>query len=149
MIKNFHLSKQNLPNFISKVTALVETGDYVANVTERTKNRTELQNRISHSWYNELANELKADTALGYKCFCKLHFGIGILRSEDDEFRKVYDTAIKGLSYEQKLQVMKILPVTSIMTTKQLSQYLEAVKEHFLIHEGFDLKFPADYLNES
>ena len=65
-----------------------------------------------------------------------------ILRAEDDEFRKVYDEAIKGLDYEKKLQIMKILPVTSIMTTAQLSAYLEAIKTDFMA-KGIMLEFPS------
>jgi hypothetical protein len=110
-------------------------------VEQYAKTRTEEQNAISHAWYAQLAKELRDDTPLAYKCFCKLHFGVPILRAEDDEFRTVYDTAIKSLSYEKKLEVMKILPVTSIMKTKQLSQYLEAMQAHFA--DRVKLEFPA------
>lgn len=110
-------------------------------VEQYAKTRTEEQNAISHAWYAQLAKELRDDTALGYKCFCKLHFGVPILRAEDEEFRKVYDTVLKQLSYEKKLEVMKILPVTSIMKTKQLSQYLEAMQAHFA--KDVKLEFPA------
>ena len=54
-----------------------------------------------------------------------------ILRAEDSEFRETYDSAIKGLTYEQKLRVMRILPVTSLMTKPQLSKYLEEVQKDF------------------
>jgi len=99
------------------------------------------QNAITHVWYEQLARELPEDDALGWKCYCKLHHGVPIMRAEDDEFRETYDSAIKGLSYEQKLKVMRLLPVTSLMTKEQLSKYAEAVQMDFA-QRGVFLEFP-------
>lgn len=96
------------------------------------KQRSLPQNSFSHSWYAEIAKALPEDDALGWKCYCKLHHGVPILRAEDEEFRIAYDTAIKGLSYEQKLGVMKILPVTSRMNKEQMTKYANAVRDYFL-----------------
>lgn len=101
------------------------------------------QNDLSHAWYEQLAAELREDDELGWKCYCKLHHGVPILRTEDSEFREVYDAAIKGLSYEQKLAVMRILPVTSLMSKAQLSAYLEAVQTDFR-GRGVFLEFPME-----
>lgn len=101
------------------------------------------QNDMSHAWYEQLAIELREDDALGWKCYCKLHHGVPILRAEDSEFRNVYDNAIKGLSYEQKLAVMRILPVTSLMTKTQLSAYLDAVQADFR-SKGVILEYPME-----
>jgi HD-GYP domain-containing protein (c-di-GMP phosphodiesterase class II) len=135
----------NQAGLINKLQSLDPTIRHVVTIKEFTETRTDLQNRCSHGWYNELAANLKEYDAIGYKCFCKLHFGVPILRTEDEEFRQVYDTAIKKLTYEQKIDVMKYLPVTSLMSTKQLSSYLETMKEYFWQHNGYELKFPSDY----
>lgn len=135
----------NTKSTISHIEKLDPTVRHVVSIKEYTELRSDLQNRLSHAWYAELAQELKEHDAIGYKSFCKLHFGVPIMRTDDDEFRAVYDSAIKGLSYEKKIEVMKILPVTSLMSTKQLTQYLEAVKAYFYEHNGFDLKYPNDY----
>lgn len=89
------------------------------------------QNAISHTWYDQIARELREDTPLGVKCFCKLHLGVPILRAEDDEFRELYDSVIKPLPYERKLQAMKVWPVSSLMTKQQLSQYLSAMQAEY------------------
>ena len=100
------------------------------------------QNSIGHAWYEQVANELREDDALGVKRFCKLHFGVPILRAEDAEFREIYDGAIRDhLSYEQKIKAMDILPVTSRMSVQQHSAYLTAVREHYQ-ERGVDLQFP-------
>ena len=114
---------------------------YVKVSAKTGKARSLDQNAISHAWYEQLARERKEDNALGYKCYCKLHHGVPILRAESDEFREAYDSTIKGMSYEQKLKVMTLLPVTSLMTKEQLSSYLEAVKSDFA-QRGTLLEFP-------
>jgi hypothetical protein len=108
------------------------------------KDRTIPQNNISHTWYGQIAKELREYDALGWKCFSKLHFGVPILRAENEEYRAVYDAAIKNsLSYEQKIEVMKFFPVTSEMTVEQLSKYLIAMQSHFA-GKMSPLKFPVD-----
>ncbi len=96
------------------------------------KGRTSAQNAFSHAWYEEIASAIREDDAAGWKCYCKLHHGVPILRAEDDEFRAAYDTAIKGLTYEQKLAAMHVLPVTSRMNVTQLTKYADAVRDDFL-----------------
>jgi hypothetical protein len=105
------------------------------------KDRSLPQNSLTHAWYGQIARELREDDALGWKCYCKLHHGVPILRAEDDEYRETYDAVIKPLSYEKKLVAMKHWPVTSIMTKEQLSKYAEAVRDDFR-NRGVMLEFP-------
>jgi len=107
------------------------------------KDRSLDQNATIHCWYEQLARELREEDALGWKCFCKLVHGVPILRAEDEEFRTTYDAAIKPLSYEKKLVAMKCWPVTSIMTTSQLSKYMRAMQEDFFAR-GVFLDFLKD-----
>lgn len=104
------------------------------------KDRSINQNDHSHTWYEQIARELREDTALGVKSFCKLHFGVPILRAESDDFRQAYDSTVKTMTYEQKLEVMKILPVTSLMTKKQIQQYLDAMQASYV--GRVELKYP-------
>lgn len=106
------------------------------------KDRTTPQNSITHAWYGQLARELPEDDELGWKCFCKLHFGVPILRAEDEEFRLQYDGTVKPMTYEQKIVIMKFWPVTSIMTAPQLSAYAEAVQAA-MAPRGVRLKYPV------
>jgi hypothetical protein len=145
---NFILYGNNQQGLINKLNLVPPTEKHLVTVKPASKKRSDLQNSLSHSWYGELEVNLKENNALGYKCFCKLHFGVPILRADDEEFRRVYDTAIKQLTYEQKLDIMRYFPVTSLMTTKQLSQYLETMKAHYMQHNGYELKFPNDWEGE-
>lgn len=107
------------------------------------KDRSLDQNAISHTWYEQIATELREDDALGVKCDCKLWFGVPILRAEDDEFRAAYDAALKHLPYEVKREAMKFWPVTSIMSKDQLSKYLEAMQAHYA-KQVVRLEFPEE-----
>tara|TARA_R110000822_G_scaffold292440_1_gene414429 strand:- start:13 stop:441 length:429 start_codon:yes stop_codon:yes gene_type:complete len=107
------------------------------------KDRSSNYNALSHAWYAQIADELKDDDALGWKCHCKLHIGVPLLRAEDAEFREFYDNAIKGLSYEQKLKVMKYLPVTSLMTNEQFGKYCKEMQSYF-----DDLDVHLEFINE-
>lgn len=98
------------------------------------RDRTVEQNRLQRLWLREAAEQLGDDTIEGYRAYCKLHFGVPILRAEVDEFCAVYDRLIRPLTYEDKLALMAVpldLPVTRIMTTRQKAQYLDQVYQHF------------------
>ncbi len=98
------------------------------------------QNSLSHTWYEQISRELREETPLGVKCFCKLHYGVPILRAENEDFRIQYDTVLKPLSYDKKLLAMNFLPVTSLMSKDQLSQYLAAMQAAYA--DRVQLVFP-------
>lgn len=105
--------------------------------------RTIQQNKLGRLWLNE-AEQQGDMTAEEYRGFCKLHFGVPILRAENDKFREVYDRIVRPLTYEFKLQIMMVpldLPTTRLMTSKQKAQYLDAMYQHFR-GLGFELTDP-------
>lgn len=98
------------------------------------KDRTPEQNRLQRLWHNEAAEQLGDHTPEELRAYCKLHFGIPILRAESEEFCAVYDRIIRPLPYEQKLELMAVpidFPVTRLMTTKQKTEFLDAIYQHY------------------
>lgn len=96
-------------------------------------NRSTEQNKLQRLWLNEAA-EQGDQTAEEYRAYCKLHYGVPLLRNENHEFRESYDRIIRPHTYEDKLEMMSIpldFPVTRLMTTKQLTTYLDQVHAHF------------------
>ena len=76
---------------------------------------------------------MRENTPEGVHNECKLRFGVPILRAEDAEFRAFYDRAIKhALTYEQKVEAMRFLPVTSLMTPAQMKRYLDDMQASYL-----------------
>lgn len=110
------------------------------------KPRTKAQNRLQHKWMQEIAEQKGDCTADEARAYCKLTIGVPILRSQNAAFKERYDEILKPLSYEQKLAIMSEplnLPVTSLMSTKQLTDYLEAIIRHFG-EQGVVLTMPDD-----
>ena len=86
------------------------------------------QNKTQFLWAREAAEQRGDMTIEEVRCEWKLIFGVPILRAENDDFRAVYDEAIKPLSYERKLKAMRFIPVTSEMTVKQMTAYLDTIQ---------------------
>jgi hypothetical protein len=134
-------SNASLQSFIGEIREMYRVHRYVKATAKTGKARSLDQNAISHAWYEQLSREMREDDAIGWKCYCKLHHGVPILRTEDEEFREAYDSTIKGMSYEQKLKVMRLLPVTSLMNKEQLSKYLVEIQADFSC-KNVRLEFP-------
>jgi len=96
--------------------------------------RSTEQNKLQRLWMNELAEQFGDMAAEEYRAFCKLHFAVPIMRAENEEWLADYDLMIKPLPYEYKLKMMAEpmdFPVTRKMTTKQMTQYLDAIYTEF------------------
>ena len=93
-----------------------------------TEKRSEAQNRLSHRWYGEIAEQGQEYTQEQIKCRAKKHFGVPILLAESEKFNAAWLKAIESFpTYEEQVdELLAFFPVTSLMTTKQMSQYLTA-----------------------
>jgi hypothetical protein len=134
-------SEESLQRALGDLRGLFAKHHYLRLNVKSGKDRTMDQNRILHAWLGQLSRELPENDELGWKAFAKLHYGVPILRAEDEEFRGKYDAVVKPMSYEQKLAIMEFWPVTSIMTIPQLSKFLEAMQAG-LAQRGVRLMFP-------
>lgn len=134
-------SERMLSKVLGDIRELYAKNRYVRVQMSTGKRRSLDQNAISHVWYEQIAEELREDTALGVKRFCKLTMGVPILRADDAEFRELYDATVKPMPYEHKLRAMDLLDVTSLMDKGQFSQYLEAMQLHYR-ERGVMLEFP-------
>jgi len=95
--------------------------------------RTDPQNHLQHKWIAEAAKQLNEPTE-DLRAYCKLHFGVPILRNESMEYKEAYDRDIRPLPYEMKLRLMAVpfdFAVTRNMSKKQKTDYLDAIHQHF------------------
>jgi hypothetical protein len=99
------------------------------------------QNRTQFMWAREAAEQRGDMTTDEVRCQWKLEIGVPIMRAENDEFREIYDAAIKPLTYEMKLKLMRTYPVTSEMTVKQMTQYLDMIQRE-CAEQGIRLTMP-------
>lgn len=95
------------------------------------ESRSIKQNRLAFQWFKDASTQ-GDQTSEQYRAESKLRFGVPILRRDDEDFKAKYDQAIKPLDYENKLICMEFFPVSSLMTTKQMTEFLNAVLSHFV-----------------
>lgn len=105
------------------------------------RDRTKDQNALQWLWATEAARDLGDRQADELQRDWKLRHGVPILREESAQFRETYDSMIKPLTYEQKVEAMRIVDVTSIMTVRQMVRFLDAVQRECL-EQGIRLTDP-------
>ena len=86
------------------------------------------QNRLQFLWAREAAEQRGDVTADEVRREWKLRHGVPILREESAEFRATYDRAVRPLPYDQKLEAMHIIDVTSLMKVTQMIRYLDTIQ---------------------
>jgi hypothetical protein len=143
MSKHVINSEIGLQTFIGSLRELWKSRRYLEVSIKEGKARSVEQNAVMHGWFGQVARELREDDERGVKRFCKLHFGVPLLRAEDEEFREAYDQVVRPLAYEDKLKAMDILPVTSRMTTIQLDKCMTDIQDHFRTR-GVVLVYPKE-----
>lgn len=143
MSKHIVNSEIAMQTFIGMFREIWAARRYLEVTIKEGKGRSNEQNAVMHGWFGQIARELREDDERGVKRYCKLHFGVPILRAEDEEFREAYDRVVKALPYEQKLIAMDILPVTSRMTTIQLDRCMTDIQDHYRTR-GVHLEYPKE-----
>lgn len=95
--------------------------------------RTDLQNRLAQRWFTDIARQLGDSSHEDIRAFCKLTIGIPILRAENEAFKAQYDRVLKHLSYEEKLEAIRVFdfPVTRLMQTKQMTQFMDEMQRYW------------------
>lgn len=109
------------------------------------RDRSKDQNALQFLWANEVASQLGDRTINEVRQDWKLRHGVPILRAENEAWAAVYNEILKPMSYEMKVKVMAIIPVTSEMTVKQMRQYLDTVQRECL-QQGLRLTDPDPML---
>jgi hypothetical protein len=105
--------------------------------------RSNAQNALQRLWLKELEDQ-GDHTAEEYRGYCKLHFGVAIMKSESPEWAEKYDKIIRPMAYIDKLDMMMEpmdFPVTRCMSPKGKMKYLDAMYQYFTGH-GYQLTDP-------
>ena len=129
---------------ISELTDLDLNKDWLISIRPYKRDRSLEFNALSHVWYAQVAAKEREYTAGQVKGFCKLHFGIPILRT-DSEFGELYDRIFKPMPYEMKLEIMStpgLFDVTSLMKTDQMSLYMDHIQHYYA--DRVQLLYPGE-----
>ncbi len=95
--------------------------------------RSGQQNRLSHRWYSDISRQLGDQTVEEVRGECKLRFGVPILRRDNLDFMATYDRVLKPIGYSEKLAAIISfdLPVTRLLTVKQMTEYMDSVQREY------------------
>lgn len=124
-------SDQSLSAAIGEIRSLYAKDRFVRISAISGKNRSLSQNAQLAVWYTQIATELRQQSEAEVKAECKLRIGVPIMRRDDEDFRAMYDRVVKPHDYETKIQMMGWMPLTSLMSTKQLSEYAEEMQRSY------------------
>lgn len=133
----------SLSQFVNFAKEEYHKRKYVVFTWRHSKHRTLKQNRLQRLWLAE-AEKQGDQTAEEYRAYCKLHFGVPIMRQQSEVFREKYDRIIRPLDYEKKLELMMVpfdFPVTRLMDATNETKYLDKVYQ-FFTGMGFKLTDP-------
>lgn len=135
------------PEDADKLAAQIKArGQFPCTVTvTKGEPRRSRQNRLCQRWFTDIAVQLGDQTHEDVRAYCKMVFGVPILRAENEAFRLSYDRVMKHLPYEDKLEAVKAfdLPVTRLMTVKQMTAFMDEVSQHWT-PQGVRLTHPDD-----
>lgn len=98
-------------------------------VTKGAKRSTQ-QNRTAALWYGQIAQEY-SDTQAATKAQCKLRFGVPILERDNPAWVEKWRGFYEPLPYAAKLVLFEAIPVTSVFTTRQMVEYMDAMQREY------------------
>lgn len=148
MIHSIPATQERYPEILSAVMLAVSTGGKMVSFGDLVKDkRRAKQNSLAFKLYEHINNneKYKGSDAREY---CKYTFGVSILIADDREYFDYYELTLSPHSHENRLLIMEKMPVTSMMTVKQFSRYLEAIYNKF-DPMGYALPKPEDIYYEA
>lgn len=132
-------SLDSLGRAIRELTKEFREHKYLTLSWRRGKNRTLDQNALWFALYQRIAQMTEIGDVEEARKYCKLHFGVPIMRAADADFRDGWGRLFLHLSYEQKLELMGPcslfgpdgFPVTRLFSRAQGIAYTDRIVEEF------------------
>lgn len=132
-------SAARLSEAIHKLTAMYRDKKFVVVSLRPGKDRTLDQNALWFALYQRIAQMTQIGDVEDARRYCKLHFGVPIMRAADADFRDGWNRMFLHLEYEQKLELMGScslfgpdgFPVTRLFNRAQGIAYTDRIVEEF------------------
>lgn len=132
-------SNESLSKAIAKIGALFGDHKYLVVTVRIGRDRTLDQNSLWFSLYQRISEMAGLGDAEDCRKYCKLHFGVPIMRRDDEAFRAGWDGLLINLPYEKKIELMGAcalfgpegFPVTRLFNRKQGVEYTEKIVHTF------------------
>lgn len=132
--------------FVQHVTEMMTAG-HPATVEFIKPGRSLDQNSMIYALYQQIAAQVEDQAIIDIRRECKLRYGVPILRAGNEKFAAMYNKAfLRTLDYEEKLQAMDFLPVTSLMTKTQGTEFIDTLIREYT-KQGYSLTNPSENEN--
>lgn len=120
-------NRRDLQQWVNFLTgqAFPMTASYVSGAK-----RTNPQNATAAMWYAQIGAET-GETPAQVKARCKLTHGRLIMQKDRPDWVTEWEPLYAPIPHHMRLKLFEALPLTRLLTTRQMSEYLDAVKrEH-------------------
>ncbi|MFS6908724.1 hypothetical protein ABMZ20_16640 [Pseudomonas aeruginosa] len=132
-------SPARLSEAITRLTAMYREKKYVVVSLRPGKDRTLDQNALWFALYQRIAQMTGMYDVEDARRYCKLHFGVPIMRAADADFRDGWNRLFLHLDYETKIRLMGAcamfgpdgFPVTRLFNRGQGIAYTDAIVAEF------------------
>lgn len=95
-----------LSEAIAKITAMFREHKFLVVSIRPGKDRTLDQNALWFAMYQRIAQMAEIGDVEDARRYCKLHYGVPIMRKADEDFRHAWNVSFLMLTYETKLELM-------------------------------------------
>ena len=132
-------SAAKLSEAITKLTAAFREHKFVVVSFRPGKDRTLDQNALWFAMYQRIAQMTEIGDVEDARRYCKLHFGVPIMRKASEDFRHAWNVSFLLLTYETKLELMGEcalfgpdgFPVTRLFNRAQGIAYTDKIVAEF------------------
>tara|TARA_Y100000310_G_scaffold275571_1_gene292183 strand:+ start:133 stop:597 length:465 start_codon:yes stop_codon:yes gene_type:complete len=109
------------------------------------RQRSGLQNALQHAMYREIGKQLYGGDFVHAKAECKLTLGVPLLRQDSEEFKRLYDRSIRPKPYGEKLEIIALIDVSSLLSMAEAHNYIDAIYDTYAM-KGVNW---SDFINRS
>lgn len=132
-------SAAKLSEAITRLTAAYREHKFVVVSFRPGKDRTLDQNALWFALYQRIAQMTEIGDVEDARRYCKLHFGVPIMRKANEDFRNAWNVSFLLLTYETKLELMGEcalfgpdgFPVTRLLDRAQGIVYTDKIVAEF------------------
>lgn len=121
-------SEESLSEWYGKLRSFFLEHKYIQ-VTASDR-RSLAMNSLVYQWYKDIAKSREDVTPQDVRRECKVNYGMTIMR-RDPGVDWIYKRTLDALTYEQKLKASDHFQMTSVMSTEELSEYIQAMENDY------------------
>jgi hypothetical protein len=89
--------------------------------------RSQQQSRTVEKWYAQIGDET-GQAPIEVKAECKLRYGLPIISTQNAAWVTEWAPLFEPFDYARRLKLFEVIPMTSKFTTRQMSEYMDAVQ---------------------